>query len=229
MWVFLSTFYSLKPIRLKTKGYFNILTIVLAQRILPILLLFSAFSFWILPDTIIILFYVLLRGLSSDINHQLVDYQLDNTTGTMTFVQKLGFQKSQKIFTMSLEVEKLILFLLLIVLTVQLNNLYSGCIIWIIATIMVFYWLSYFYGFYLVLNGQRRNPFQENDKNIFQFLHHAFPSVLLPLILCTLMLKFNFSYFLLFIIIIINKRLYKPKILSNSYPLFLLKKLKTKI
>jgi 4-hydroxybenzoate polyprenyltransferase len=226
IWFLLGTFYSLEPIRLKTKGFLNIFSIVLAQRILPVLLLFSALSFWDLPDILLILLYILLRGFSSDINHQLEDFPLDSNTGTATFVQKLGIQRSEKLFTITQEIEKLVLLGLLLYEFFKISLHYSDLILWVFVGILFIYLVAYFYGSYLIIKGRRQNPFIDNDKNIFQFLHHAFPSVILPVILCLLMMKFNFSYFFLLILIILNKQLYEPKIWSNSYPAILLKKLK---
>ena len=98
-----------------------------------------------------------------------------------------------------------------------------------IIIVLLIYLGSYFYGIILVMKGLRQNPFTKSQKNIFQFLHHAFPSVIFPLILSLLLLYKNLWFILITGIITINNQLYKPIVWSNSYPIILFKKLKLRI
>ncbi|HEM49226.1 MAG TPA: hypothetical protein ENO27_03350, partial [Caldithrix sp.] len=83
-WLFLATFYSLKPIRFKEWGKAGLIIVVIAQRVLPVLIAFSAFDFKVLPDLIFITLYLFFRGITSDMNHQIQDYENDIRTNTRT-------------------------------------------------------------------------------------------------------------------------------------------------
>jgi 4-hydroxybenzoate polyprenyltransferase len=87
---FLATFYSLRPIRFKERGFVGILVATLSQR--PLLFMFFPL---LIPSCDITLFWILLGwifflGLSVEIAHQLDDFDNDIKAGVITWATKGG-------------------------------------------------------------------------------------------------------------------------------------------
>lgn len=116
LWLFLAVFYSLPPLRFKEKGPLGLILVVLAQRGLPAILILLAFDSDYYQIWLLWFFYVLFRGLSSDISHQLQDSESDKKTDTKTAAVTLGRQKLSEIFRWILRIEKILLLFLLIII-----------------------------------------------------------------------------------------------------------------
>ncbi len=215
IWFLITTFYSLPPIRLKERGTLNIVFVVTAQRLLPILILFSAFDFWSFPYVWLIAAYVLFRGFSSDLNHQLEDYHNDLKTGTQTFVVRMGYQKVEKWFYLILQIEKLMLAILLIWLfwDLQFREKLNQYLWW--GTIAL-YFLALM-GFVLNRRQWRQNPFVQEQRNLAQFLHHAYPSVGLPMALNVILSIVYWPFVLLLIFQILIRKLYSLEVLTGNF------------
>ena len=140
-WFVIATFYSLKPIRLKERGTVGIVFVVMAQRVLPALIIFSVFHFDHWLDISLLLLYILFRGFSSDVNHQLSDYYKDQATGTSTFAVSKGYQRVSRIFYFSLNAERILLALILIRLTLilHLKNIWLNVLFY---ALMAFYFIA---------------------------------------------------------------------------------------
>lgn len=227
-WGFIATFYSLKPIRLKERGKSGLIFVVLAQRLLPTLIIFTAFKHYVLVDVIVFTAYIFFRGLSSDLNHQLEDFHKDLVTRTDTYAVRAGLQKAQKIFRFSLEIEKGLLILCLFIMYLQLPNLEIYGISLLLPVLIVYLFL---YGFnWLQIKSQSGdidvNPFVSGRKDIFQFIHHAFPSVVLPFYLLLLLFfeKWLFIFLLLFFIIL--RKMYSLELIRNSFPVRIIRNIK---
>ncbi|MHB2147461.1 UbiA family prenyltransferase [Calditrichota bacterium LG25] len=224
LWFMITTFYSLPPIRLKERGALNIVFVAMAQRLLPILILFSAFDFWEAKYVLPISVYVLLRGLSSDINHQLEDYKNDVKTGTRTFAVSMGYQRVEKLFNVNLHLEKIMLAVLLVQFSLDLR--FSAIVLnglWRFTAAL--YFLALFW-FMLDKRQWQANPFDVQSRSLSQFLHHAYPSVGLPLMLNVILSILYFPFTLLLIFQIVIRRLYSPETISGNFLVrFLIQKL----
>jgi 4-hydroxybenzoate polyprenyltransferase len=226
-WVFFSTAYSLKPVRLKERGKTGLLFVVLAQRVLPTLLIFFAFRHYQWLDVIVITAYIFFRGLSSDINHQLEDYREDAATGTETFAVKTGNRKTRMIFRVSLEMEKLLLLGCLVVMYLELPGLKIIGIPPMLAA-LIFYIIIYAASLVKIISQKGAidvNPFVQGRKDIFQFMHHTFPSDLLPLGMMFLLVYMEWRFVFLFLGFIIFRRMYSLELIRNSFPVRLVQKL----
>lgn len=101
---FLATFYSLRPIRFKERGFVGILVATLFQR--PLLFMFFPL---LIPSCDITLFWILLGwlfflGFAVEIAHQLDDFDNDIKAGVITWATKVGKAKVKErlIFTIIL-------------------------------------------------------------------------------------------------------------------------------
>ncbi len=219
LWLLITTFYSLKPIRLKERGTWGIIFVVMAQRILPLLIIFAVFDFNRWPDGVLLVLYILFRGLSSDVNHQLSDYRNDLKTGTSTFAVQKGYQNVQRLFYTSLHTERILLLIILLRLGWVLPIDGQGLRIFFVLLIAV-YGVAFVVHYVKSLREaqeRQRNPFDPQKKDVVQFLHHAYPSVLLPVGLNLILACIYFPYFWLLLIQIIVKRLYSIDIIKNNF------------
>jgi 4-hydroxybenzoate polyprenyltransferase len=227
IWILLTTFYSLKPLRLKEKGKIGLAVVVLAQRVFPILLLFTAFDYNEFPEFVIFTLYVLFRGLSSDLNHQIEDYRNDALTETQTFAVDTGLDRAEKFFRFSLEIEKICLLASLSAMflsspgTLQffgisllLPPLIAGMVLVILA------W------FQTSVHHVRINPFESGRKDIFQFIHHGFPSVILPFYMLLILMILHWQFIGIIAIMVIYRKMYSVETILNSFPLRIIRNLK---
>lgn len=229
-WIIISSFYSLPPLRLKERGSVGLIFVVLAQRVIPILLIFASFPWATVPEIVVLTFYALLRGLASDMNHQIQDYANDIQTNTKTFAVEAGQTKSSRIFYLILEVEKVLLLVILTMFLLNLREMHP-----ILFTIyiggMMFYVLPYMASLYLRAKAAGKidpNPFDQEKRNIFQYLHHSYPSVLLALLMNLLLIPQNIWYGFLLLFQFLLRRLFSFAVFKESYLLQAIKKMVTR-
>jgi 4-hydroxybenzoate polyprenyltransferase len=224
-WFLVSTFYSLKPIRLKERGKAGLAFAVFGQRVLPALIVFSAFGHWDWITVLVFTVYILFRGLSSDLNHQLEDFHKDISTGTTTFAVQTGVAKGQKLLRISLEIEKgmLLICLLVMYLKIMDANLYES---FLILPALVIYLILYMPSLFMAkkIAFENLNPFTCNRNSLFHFLHHTFPSVGLPIYLGILIAFQNSVFILITIFFIIYRKLYSFELIMNTFPFNVLRK-----
>jgi 4-hydroxybenzoate polyprenyltransferase len=229
-WLGFSTAYSIRPFRLKERRKVGLIVVVIAQRVLPLLVLYTAFNHYIWVDWIVFTVYVFFRGLSSDLNHQLEDYHHDFMTETSTYAVDAGLQRAQKLFRASLESEKVLLFLCLLLIYHELPRIeYYGMSL--VLPILVLYLFLYVLSWIKIKSRDLKisvNPFLPGRRDVFQFIHHGFPSVALPLYLILLLLLQHWSFVPILLAFIFLKRMYSLKYLKDSYPVKLLMRVSTR-
>ncbi len=228
IWIFLTYAYSAPPFRLKERGRIGLIVVVLAQRVLPVLLLFAAFRFTDAFDIILLTFYILLRGFASDLNHQLEDYTLDAKTGTGTFVVKEGIEKTRKLFRRILDLERW--FQLLVVFRVgwRLQDFYHFPSWWLVLFFSV-YGAMFLFAFFRRVRGEDPNPFLTTQKSIFQFLHHPFQNIILPFLLLIPLIVENYYFLTILPLFLFNKKLLRKQTLLQSFPAQLVRQLKFRL
>jgi 4-hydroxybenzoate polyprenyltransferase len=219
VWFLIATFYSLKPVRLKERGTVGIVFVVMAQRVLPVLIIFATFRFWHLGDVLLLTLYILFRGLSSDVNHQLQDYHRDRQTGTATFAVSKGYRTVRRLFYFSLSSERILLAVILVYMNLRLPLEFWWAKGWLyLLSAIYFAALTVFWLRSLRHPAERQaNPFEPGRRDLVQFLHHAYPSVLLPVGLNVLLTFMYLPFFALLLIQIMAKRLYSTDIIKNNF------------
>jgi len=228
-WFLVTTFYSLKPIRLKERGKVGLIFTVLGQRVLPALIVFSTFGYWDLITVPILTLYILFRGLSSDLNHQYQDFYNDIRTGTTTFAVQAGIDKVRRLLRISLEIEKGMLLICLLTMMLKINKIVPKSILFALPVLLIYIAL-YASSFFLVHKStfEQLNPFTCNRKSIFHLLHHTFPSVGLPVYLGILVAFQNPFYILITLFFIVYRRLYSLELILNTFPFTVIKKILVK-
>lgn len=218
-WLLIATFYSLKPIRLKERGTLGIIFVVMAQRVLPVLIIFSTFEFGRAGEIVLLTLYILFRGFSSDVNHQLQDYLNDKQTGTATFAVSKGYRHVKRLFYFSLHSERILLAVILIHtgFVLPLKGIGLRGLFW---SLIAVYFIALFAHYVKAIRDadeRYRNPFETEKRNLVQFLHHAYPSVVLPFGLNFILMIHYIPFLLLLLMQIITKRLYSIDIIRQSF------------
>ncbi len=189
LWLALASFYSLPPLRLKERALAGLAATVLAQQTLPLLLLLAAFDTPCSPLGLAFGLFATLRGLSSDLGHQVRDYANDLRTGTRTFAVSVGYAQSAQLYALSLEAERLALGGALSILGLLLPAHRPA-----IAALGAVYALLLARTLGRSLGTLRRglllpagDPYDETRQarrlDALHLIHHTVPSVLLPLTL----------------------------------------------
>jgi len=222
IWLFFTTFYSLKPFRFKEKGTLGLAVVVFAQRILPTLIVFSIFGWLVLWKTLIITLYIATRGIISDLRHQIEDYENDLSTATKTSVVEIGLKKAKKIFRilLNLDVSFLSLVVLIIILDGSRIQVLDMQLIWL----LVFYYVALIiYIYHRFTNRQMEfDPFY--IVGILNFIHLGFPSFYLPFFLL-FMLIFLFKWnIILFIFFVLITKMFTIDKIKNNLILFTIRK-----
>lgn len=218
VWFAISTSYSMEPIRLKERGKAGLLLVVMAQRVIPALMIFSAFDFLGYNEFILLTIYIFFRGLSSDLNHQIEDYENDLKTSTGTFAVKTGDEKTRMLFRISLEFEKIMLLVCLCICCYTLNDIrfldYPVILLLVISYIVV-----YAINVVLVVGDSTVDvsPFGMERKNIFQFIHHTFPTIIITFYLLCMLVSIDWRYVSILILFMLYRGFFSMAVIGNSY------------
>ena len=125
-WLILSTGYSLPPLRFKERGAVGVLVPALAQQTLPVGIAFAAFGSPAGPDLWAFMGYTTIKGLALILLHQRRDRAGDLKTRTATFATRRSISQLDRLTTMTIEGEKILLWLVLIVLTWRMPDWQFG-------------------------------------------------------------------------------------------------------
>jgi len=214
IWLFLATFYSLKPLRFKERGLLGLVIIIITQRVLPVVLLLLAFEHYLLVDWLLIIGLLFMRGAASDIWHQISDHENDIKTGTGTHAVKSGVSRMEQTFQLVLISERLFMLLFLILLIFRLHHIeVNGMpLCYILLTIYIILLAIIATKNYSI---DARNPFL-SKKNVYQVIHLVFPNIVIPVLLLVPLTKHNGNFASFFFLYVIMYRLYNMDILRHS-------------
>jgi len=220
-WLLISILYSMPPVRLKERGALGLLLVVMAQRFLPALIVFSVLGWPGMMFTALFLFYIFSRGLSSDLNHQISDWKKDLQTRTNTFVVEKGLHRATVLFYFNLVLERLLLSALLVMLFWPLINFPLP--IQIFHGLITLFYLGIWVWAGLSEKNHLENPFAP-QRSLAQFLHHSFPTVIFTLELNLFLVWFQGRFLVLLLLTLIHRGFFRLSLYRESN---LLQKLKT--
>ena len=218
LWFFIAVQYSLPPGRFKERGLGGLIVVSIAQRLLPVWMLFAVFNVLSPLLLTLISFYILFRGLSSDLNHQLQDFENDRKTGTSTSVVRIGPEKMQKLFSIILALERLslLLFLLAAMVVLREKAVFVYLLYFLSAGYALLYFLAEIKRFNLgAAQIEQWNPYAA--KTIFQLTQLVFPNILLPVLLLSYLVFYNPGYAFFYIFYILIFKLYDPVTIKDSF------------
>ncbi|MFH2138174.1 MAG: UbiA family prenyltransferase [Candidatus Omnitrophota bacterium] len=194
--IFLSTFYSLKPIRFKERGGVGIAAACFAQSPLPIMLLFSAFGVFGGWDMWSIACCAIVIGLGKEIGHQAFDAVNDVKSGTATMGSKIGMEKMTKLYRKALVVERIawLVFMMIILIKVP----------WFVLPVVFLFAVLFLQTVYLDIANMKNKDFYDpyyqwesrQWTSPYNLLHIYFPNVILPISLA-LIITLKYPLFLI--------------------------------
>jgi 4-hydroxybenzoate polyprenyltransferase len=227
VWFLAATFYSLPPVRLKERGAMGLLATIVAQQPIPAAMAFAALGHLRSWGALAFISYITLRGISSDVGHQMRDRARDEAAGAKTFAVHRGHMAIARIYGLSLELEKFSLGTVLAVLLVDLPTVSLGR--WQIAPAWPLV-IAYLLLFTLTLGrawarlskGEWVDPYDESPegppRDLLHLIHHPFPTVLLPLYLATWMTTYYWPNIVFVVGVILLHRLYTPAQWAGTWP-----------
>ena len=166
--ILLGGFYSIKPLRFKEKGFAGWATAALAQRSLPIIIIFQAFNYWDFAAVALIIVSTII-GVRSIIVHQVTDLQNDlnssvETVATLRGINHLKWLMVRVFFPMEI---------LFAATTIILMSSYYPAL-GIISTIYLL-WILY--------DNKKGQPLNVMSYNVFHYYYNLFWPVILATII----------------------------------------------
>jgi 4-hydroxybenzoate polyprenyltransferase len=94
---FLANFYSLKPIRLKERGFLGFLLLTIVMMPLPYIFFLLLFKINLI-NFLSFFIFIMLYSFTDEISHQIEDYYNDKKTNTKTWIIKYGLRRAHIFF-----------------------------------------------------------------------------------------------------------------------------------
>lgn len=226
-WGLVATFYSLPPVRLKERGALGLAATIAAQQPIPAAMAFAALGHLPTWGALVFIAYITLRGICSDVGHQMRDRERDAVAGAQTFAVRHGHRTIARIYGISLELETLLLGAVLVILMIDLPPVRIGA--WSIAPawpLLIGYLalLSFTLGraWTWLERGEWVDPYDESPegppRDLLHLVHQPFPTVLLPLYL-SVWLTVSYWPNVVFVIgLILLYGLYDPRRWAGAWP-----------
>lgn len=228
-WFLATTFYSMPPVRLKERGLLGLVTTMVAQQPLPAAMAVAALGGGWSWGTQLFILYITLRGICSDVGHQMRDRARDQLAGARTFAVAKGHGFIARFYAVTLELEAVALGAVLIVLAVDLPTVvFQGWRIspmWpILALYIVLFAGTAGRAWRRLSRGLWIDPYDESPegppRDLLHFLHMTFPTVLLPLFLA-LWLTLRYWPNVIFLLgLVFMYRLYDPRRWRKAWSAF---------
>ncbi|HEY75283.1 MAG TPA: UbiA family prenyltransferase [Thermoflexia bacterium] len=191
-WWFFATFYSVPPVRLKERGLLGLAATILAQQPLPAAMAFAALGDPVSWGAVLFLAYITMRGICSDVGHQMRDRERDVQAGARTFAARYGHRAIARIYGISLELETLLLGAVLALLVFDLPTVeVAGWSLPPALPLLMAYLalLPFVVGraWVRLERGEWVDPYDESPegppRDLLHLVHQPFPTVVLPLYL----------------------------------------------
>lgn len=226
-WFLAATFYSLPPVRLKERGALGLIATIVAQQPIPAAMAFAALGYLRTWGALAFIAYITLRGICSDVGHQMRDRERDEAAGATTFAVRHGHRVIARIYGISLELETLLLGAVLLVLLTDLPAVTIGS--WRVSPTWPLF-IAYLGLLPLTLGrawtrlerGEWVDPYDESPagppRDLLHLIHHPFPTVLLPLYLAAWMTVIYWPNVVFIAGLVLLYGLYAPRRWAQSWP-----------
>lgn len=226
-WGLMATFYSLPPVRLKERGVLGLVATVAAQQPLPAMMAFAVLGHLRTWGALAFIAYIALRGISSDVGHQMRDRARDEATGATTFAVRRGHAAIARLYGLNLELETLLLGAVLVVLMADVPSVNLGG--WSVAPawpLLIAYLalLPFILGraWVRLERGEWVDPYDESPqgppRDLLHLIHHPFPTVILPLYLAVWLTVYYWPNVVFVVGLVLLYRLYDPGRWAGAWP-----------
>jgi 4-hydroxybenzoate polyprenyltransferase len=231
-WLLATTFYSMPPVRLKERGLLGLVTTIVAQQPLPAAMVVAALGGEWTWSTWLFILYITLRGICSDVGHQMRDRARDQLAGARTFAVTRGHAVIARLYGVGLELEALVLGALFITLAAKLPgvviNGWSVSPLWPILALYALLFATTIGRAWRQLNrGAWVDPYDESPegppRDLLHFLHMTFPTVILPLVLSLWLTWYNWLNVVFVVGLLLLYRMWDPQLWAKTLPVRLLR------
>lgn len=193
----IAAFYSLPPVRLKERGIFGLIAAAVAQRTLPVAIVFHALGDWGWPAVVLCVLSTLI-GMRYIIVHQIQDESADLLAHVQTVATTRGIdflRQLLKQFVFPLELATLSIALIL--MTMEFASVGIAAVIYIFWTALQL----------LALDWKKEKRFSIEFYTILADFYYIY----WPLLLSALLIERNNSYWMVFIFTVVwlFRRLYR--------------------
>ena len=226
-WFLTATLYSLPPVRLKERGALGLLATIAAQQTIPAAMAFSALGYLQTGGALAFISYITLRGISSDVGHQMRDRERDVAAGARTFAARHSHKVIASIYGISLELETLLLCVVLFVLLVDIPPVRLGSLTVAIAWPLVLGYLILLpftlgRAWLRLRRGDWVDPYDESPegppRDLLHLIHHPFPTVIMSLYLAIWLTIYYWPNAVFVLGLILLYRLYDIKRWAGVWP-----------
>jgi 4-hydroxybenzoate polyprenyltransferase len=232
VWILMAVFYSLPPTRLKERGLMGLTVTIAAQQTLPVAIMFATFGELFSWGALVFILFATVRGVSSDVSHQMRDSASDAEVGAKTFAVLAGRRVIRRVYTVSLELERLLLGAVILLLLVDRPALQAP----ILDRQVALAWpLALFYlplllltigsSIRALLRGklEQQDPYDEARQAVVRdavhVIHHPLPSVIIPLYLGLWLALFYWPNVIFILVLFVLYGLYSPKRWAAAWPI----------
>lgn len=212
--VFLSTFYSIPPIRFKERGTIGLIVPIVAQYPLPVVLIFAAFGCFGGWDMIVFIICVTVSGVALEIGHQKFDFIRDSQTETGTFAVRKGYDFTAKCYGHALQLDKIALGIMIALMVLKIPWITLPFLHFSITPILplvIVYLLLYFQTMRKpVLRADKSrviDPYYSGKRDIFNIIHSLLPTFAIPLYLAGLMTCYYYPNIIILLFFVLWKYL----------------------
>ena len=184
-WAFFALAYSLKPLRLKERGIWGLGFSSVAQWTLPVLLTFAAMERFGKWDMIVFAIANTISGATLEIAHQRYDRSRDLSTQTDTFGTRTSSIKLDRLYSITLLLDKIALCGILITISIGIGPLTMGTG-WILLglPLLIIYFIlltiSLFENYRSPGKGHFLDPYYSTQRSANKLLHETVPNLAMP-------------------------------------------------
>lgn len=220
--VFISTFYSIPPIRLKERGAAGLFAAFMAQYPLPVALLFAAFEKFGGWDMVLFAICITISGITLEIGHQKYDFARDSKTGTVTFAVRKGYDFTAKMYSHALQLDKLSIGAMIALMVVKIpwvNLPLAPFKMTPILPLAIVYLVLYFQTMRKTVLRPNKSwaidPYYNGKRDIFNIMYVLLPNFVIPIYLAGLMTCYYYYNLIILLFFILWTYLCFPKLKTN--------------